>query len=402
MYTGKTVLKWKMPTANQTAWAGTASTPALELRAENGTVRCAVRYDFRAEPLRLAAAANPGDCITLTLRPYRLELAVNGAVEDEEWPAGRCAYACGDAIQGALTVDAAQEPDLPAAPAPAVLRTFTHAEGWRPSARVFVGDCMPYVDQGRYHVLYLKDRRHHRSKWGLGAHQWAHISTADFCTWAEHPMAVEITDPMEGSICTGSWIFQQGRHELYYTVRRADGAAAPICRSLSADGIHFAKDPSFRLQLSERYDGPSARVPKVIRDAQGAGHMFVTTTQQSTGRGCLAHLRCGADGVWREEEMPIWLSPDESQPECPDYFFYHGFYYLVLSLHGTAQYFVSAQPFSGWRTPEKPEIPCGGVPKAAIWHDRVVFTGFDRIDGYGGNLTFRAASAAPDGTLIFD
>ena len=41
MYTGKTVLKWEMPTANQTAWAGTASTPALELRAENGTVRCA-------------------------------------------------------------------------------------------------------------------------------------------------------------------------------------------------------------------------------------------------------------------------------------------------------------------------------------------------------------------------
>ena len=44
----------------------------------------------------------------------------------------------------------------------------------------WVGDVVTIFYQGRYHVFYLADRRHHQSKFGCGAHYFEHISTEDF------------------------------------------------------------------------------------------------------------------------------------------------------------------------------------------------------------------------------
>ena len=76
-------------------------------------------------------------------------------------------------------------------------------------------------------------------------------------------MAVEIDDPKEGSICTGSWMFDGDKHYLFYTVRMCDGSPARICRSESED-------------LTE----------------------------------------------WRELDEPLYIAPEGmGEPECPDYFY---------------------------------------------------------------------------------
>lgn len=261
-----------------------------------------------------------------------------------------------------------------------------------------VADATPARDE-RYHVLWLKDRHHHRSKWGLGAHQWEHISTADLVHWDIHPMAVPITRPEEGSICTGSWMRVGDTHYLYYTVRMADGSPAPIRRSVSRDGFHFTKDEDFGFTLSGRYHRPSARDPKLVR-AEDGWHMFVTTSDLTLGRGALAHLR-STDGEHWEELDSIYVSPDDNQPECPDYFAFGGRYYLVFSHHGRAHYRYSDKPFSDWQTPADPIIPCGSVPKAAIWRGRLIFTGFSSMGGYAGTMTFLEAHAGESGELTF-
>ena len=205
-------------------------------------------------------------------------------------------------------------------------------------------------------------------------------------------MVVEITDPSEASICTGSWIHHNGRHQLYYTIRTMDGSPAPIGRSVSEDGYHYEKDLDFRFTLSARYTGVSARDPKVIQGTDGQMHMFVTTRLVESRCGCLAHLTSPDGETWTEQE-PIYVSPtpDGGEPECPDYFFFRGRYYLVFS----GQYRYSDKPFSDWKTPKDPFIPCHSVPKAAIWNDRLIFSGFTRIEGrYGGTLTF--TEAVPD------
>ncbi len=369
--------------------------PALSVTWQERILSAALYYDFDEHPLCLTAEAALGDDICLAVYPYRIELYCGGVLCDEEWPCGTPLFVGADTAVCAVNTEPC---DLPIPPVSA--GAFIGAEGWRPGGGVFVGDCMPFVHGDRYHVLYLKDRHHHRSKWGRGAHQWEHISSSDLVHWDIHPMAVVIDDPMEGSICTGSHIYDCGRHYLYYTVRKSDWSPATIERSVSDDGIHFEKDRDFRFTLSEAYDQGSARDPKVIRGEDGLCHMFVTTSEKSSGNGALAHLVSEDADTWREIGS-IYVAPDRDQPECSDYFEYHGKYYLIFSHHGRAQYRYSDRPFDGWIIPEQPEIPCSSVPKAGIFDDRILFAGFRSIDGYAGVMTFMEADTDDNGVMRF-
>ncbi|MBR6709269.1 MAG: hypothetical protein IKL84_06280 [Clostridia bacterium] len=376
----------------------------FEFQAFDGEISCDVQYDYAREPLRLAAKIEENDVIELVLMPHRIELYVNGTIADEEWPMGKRLFALGDAINSTVEVHI-EEYAEPSAAEPSVTSTFIMPDGWYPGNGVFVGDCMPYRRDDEYHVLYLKDRHHHKSKWGLGAHQWAHISTRDFKTWQTHPMAVPITDPDEGSICTGSWIREGGREYLFYTLRMRSGVPAPIRRSVSYDGYHFEKDPDFGFTVSEKYCRGSARDPKVIRGADGRFHMFLTTRLlDESRRGCLAHYVSEDLDTWDEVDEPIYVAPGTDQPECPDYFFYGGKYYLIFSLRGRAHYMFSDKPFSDFVMPEDPIIPCSSVPKCAEWQGRLIFAGFRSfrgVGGYAGSITFKAAEADERGLLIF-
>ena len=73
------------------------------------------------------------------------------------------------------------------------------------------------------------------------------------------PMAVEVDDPAEGAICTGSHIFHNDQHWLYYTVRQSDLSARPVLRSISEDGYHYRKDKSFCRSGNSPKSFPSVR-----------------------------------------------------------------------------------------------------------------------------------------------
>lgn len=378
-----------LPVCAKTANGKTAFSAAKE----NGALCVCVYTDFREEPLRLTAPLDVKSTVMLRVRPYRLELYSGEKMCDEEWPIGTFLMENAE-WDAPITVRSLNESD---APLPAVLDTFRNAEGWQPEKNVFVGDCMPYSDDKRFHVIYLKDRHHHKSKWGNGAHQWAHISTDDFDSWQIHPNVVEIDAAWEGSICTGSHIEYADKHYLYYTVRTCDGSPAPIMRSVSNDGYHYVKDTAFRFTLSDRYCRVSARDPKVVFGADGRLHMFLTTSLVSENKGCLAHLTSTVGETWTEEKEPIYIAPDEYQPECPDYFEHGGYYYLVFSRHGIGEYRYSEQPFTDWKTPKQPSIPCKTVPKAGKWGDKIVFVGFEGdVPGqyiYAGHMTFLTVDA---------
>lgn len=367
----------------------------LSAELKDGTLIVSLYTDFKPEPLLLAAPAGEGCGAKLVLYPCRAELYVDGALRDEEWPA--CPYTLegtiavgGDSAFSAEYYEKQEES--------AVLREFVMPPLWQPEENVYVGDCMPYVHGDRYHVLYLKDRHRHGSKHGLGAHQWYHISTQDFVTWQEHPAAVPIDDAREGSICTGSHIYRGGTHYLYYTVRTCDRSPAPLMRSVSQDGYHFEKDPGFRFTLSDRYTGASARDPK-IAEVGGKYHILLTTSLAREGKGCLAHLSSRDLVTWQEEE-PLYVSETRDEPECSDLFFAGGWWCLIYSLKGRAYCRVSREPFAGYFAADREPLPCGNVPKCAVYRGVPVFTGFLSPDGrYAGGMVFMTARVLPDGRL---
>ena len=373
----------------------------LEIQAFDGILTISTQYDYDRRPLDLTCKIKEGDRVEAIFLDYRIELYVNGVIMDEEWPCGERFFDIGDEFTGNIDIKV-YEYSIKEKEIPSVISTFENAEGWYAGNGVFVGDCMPYVRDGEYHVLYLKDRHHHKSKWGMGAHQWEHISTKDFKVWSVHPMAVPITNKDEGSICTGSWIRSGDKEYLYYTIRRKRDLPAIIARSVSADGYHFEKDKNFGFAVSAKYNGQVARDPKVIKDEEGKYHMFLTTVLVEENKGCLAHYVSKDLEKWDECDEPIYIAPNSDHPECPDYFKYNGKYYLVFSLRGRARYLVSNKPFEGFEVIDDTLIPCAGVPKCAEWKGRLVFTGFKVIDGYAGSMTFKAARANKEGVLLFE
>ncbi len=366
-------------------------------------------YDFNSDPLRLTADAKSGDAVKLTVSPVRIGLFVNGALLDEEWPCGNGVLSAACAQSGAFPVKiqiAEKEESEP-------LRTgITTRELRRPG--VNVGDCMPYSDgdgDGRYHLFYLLDRHHHHSKWGLGAHQWAHASTKDFLRWDEHPMAISITEPWEGSICTGSVIHCGGLWYAWYAVRMYDRSPARLSCAVSKDLMRFEKTGEY-FTVPEPYEPTGARDPKPFF-ADGQYHMLVTTRLKGGG-GCLAHLvneRMAVNG-WQDagcfmhwhDFCPPGHSDRNQTPECPDWFFFGGYYYLVFGIGSVSRYLYSKAPLGPWICPEDNRIPCGAVPKSAELPGtgRRVFMGFRGEGGYAGSLCAAEAFPNGDGTLRFE
>ena len=386
-----------------------ADTPLLSARMEDNRLQIRLWIEGRPSPLLLQSQVREGQTALLQYRKYRAELFLDGVLADEDWPYGdfsladcRCESCCRDAgLSDQLT-------DLPRPARPDGFR----AEGFRPIGHnAHAGDCMPFFHDGTYHLFYLFDRRGHQSKWGLGAHQWAHMSSTDLIHWKEHPMAVEIDRPEEGSICTGSVICHEGRYYAFYTVRSCDGSPAKISCSVSEDGVHFQKTP-VDFTLSPRYHQASARDPKVFQDETGRFHMLLTTSLMEQGEngfhpGCLARLTSDDLLTWREEE-PLVVLETQVQPECSDYFRYGGRYYLTYGDTGLVRYFISDQPLGPWRAPQGADNQVVGshyrVPKCAQWKDgRLIFAGFyiDKEVEWGGTIHFYQAQARPDGSLEF-
>lgn len=368
-------------------------TPGVSATFDGKTVRVALYSDIYPDPLILQCAAAAGDRIALHMYPYRAELYRGDVLTDEEWPVGRI-----DVPDGAVPLADAPQPDPD--------RTPFCAEGWHPAPDIFVGDCMPFVDGDDFHVFYLKDRHHHRSKWRLGAHQWAHIVSRDLVHWTQLPMAVEIDRAWEGSICTGSVIRDGGQYSAWYAVRMAlQFSPARITCSVSDDGVHFRKTDE-RITLPDSFDGPSARDPFVYRGADGTMRMLVTTSKftPSGSVGCLAMLR-RTDNGWVCDPTPMLTAED--QPECSDLVAFGGRYYLIYSIAGTARYGFGPTESGPWTFPDGGVIRADGlsplrVPKSAVWHGRLFFVGFTACGGYGGTMHFYEAFPQPDGTLRFE
>lgn len=338
---------------------------------------------------------------------YRTELWTDGKLRDEEWPVGNCVESRTPVIHSSEIIEKTEWFDF-AQKKDAEHILINDIQFWAPElGKNNVGDCMPFADQGSYHLFYLKDRHQHQSKWGKGAHQFAHISSKDLIHWQEHPLAVEITHPWEGSICTGSVIRADDIYYAFYAVRMMDGSSAKISWATSRDCIHFTKSERY-FTLTEPYETTSVRDPEVFWGQDGKYHMLLTTSwkaaEPAERSGCLAHLVSNDLESWEQKE-PFLIPGYTDQPECCDYFEWNGWYYLIFSNYGTAKYRYSEQPFGPWRCPENEMIDglLYRVPKTAEFHGRRIASGFLCINtegqSYAGSLVLRELKQNRDGTL---
>ena len=83
-------LTWIMNRLPFQATAYRDGVTTLTVSADGEGLTCSIPFDFHERPLTLTGAEAPqrGDRVALVLMPHRIELYVNDALTDEEWPAG--------------------------------------------------------------------------------------------------------------------------------------------------------------------------------------------------------------------------------------------------------------------------------------------------------------------------
>jgi beta-fructofuranosidase len=287
---------------------------------------------------------------------------------------------------------------------------------FKPAApHLFVGDCMPFYHDGCFHIYYLQDEGHHQALGGLGGHQWAHAATTDLVHWTHHPLALALTEDEERSICTGSVFWHDGTYYAFHAVRRPDWTQR-LGVATSADGVTFTKLPvPPHAEPAPGYDPRHYRDPMVFQEPDsGRFHMLVTAHYTDYAvpplGNCLAHLVSPDLTTWTLQE-PFMVPGFLDAPECPDYFEWNGFYYLVFSNRLQARYRVARAPLGPWQTPAVDVLdgPWGRVMKTAAYHDNRrlgaawLGTRVDNQDAgrlqWGGHLFFRELVQASDGTL---
>ena len=382
--------------------------PVFSVAISGENISVTVLFSFRNEPLCLAGKWAAGQKVSVCFTGARIALYIDETLWDEEWPVGtvqlKGASIAGKEPSGfSITKPADHTVLVPDSKPIGQVKNFC-PQGINTSA----GDCMPFYHNGTYHLFYLFDRRHHKSKWGLGAHQWAHISTTDFVSWNEHPIAISIDEQYEGSICTGSVIFREGTYYAFYAVRMSDGSPARLTYSTSEDGIHFQKTGEY-ITLTPPFCGASARDPKVFLDENGKFHLLVTTSylkNEKPAFGCIAHLVSDDLKHYTQLEEPFLLLDVEHEPECCDYFQLNGTYYFLYSTCGRAHYYISDAPYGPWNAPENNLVGHEDllVPKTAFFQTgRVIAAGTNLTAmPFGGTVEFLEVKQNPDKSLRFE
>ncbi len=288
---------------------------------------------------------------------------------------------------------------------------------FKPVGDLFVGDCIPFSYNGTYYYYWLLDSAHHASLNGLGGHQWVLSTSSDLTNWKQHPIVLGIDESWEKSICTGSVVYHGGKFYAFYATRLVNQEGKvneQLSYAISNDGIHFDKQkPNPFYTSAPGYSKRAFRDPKVFVDDKGEFHLFVSSDQEQPvlgmNRGCLVHLSSKDLKNWTLHD-PI-LTGQPSTPECPDYFSWKGWYYLVYSDGSNTSYVKSRNPYGPWEAPRFQTLNedwSNVVKTASFKNDRRIAAAWvpNRRDGkdndheiFGGNSLFREVTQESDGTL---
>ncbi len=369
--------------------------------------------------------------VVIRFRLPNLELFVDGVIVDAEWPHGEL-YA----FQGPFLIGAAWQDGQKVSGFNGLIdhvamwnRALTNEEivalsggpetvarrdleilgpkqpvpqYWRPRGHnTCAGDCMLFAYGGRLHLFWLFDRHHHASKWGRGAHEWAHWSSADLVRWEEHPMALKLTHGWEAAHGTGSLIEYQGKVYAYYAEFSAWGnykdspyKELSICLAESGDCIHFTKLGKIP---------PRGFDSHIMLDpATGLYHLLTP----GLGQVLPTNWPDGKNGTLDYTATDPVHGPWTLQPKhfheavgcCPHVFEWNGWHYLMIE----SRLWVSHTPMGPWTAHVPERLFPLYVPAGVAFNGRAFFAGWlgEGPEGrWGGSIVVHELVQHADGML---
>jgi beta-fructofuranosidase len=246
----------------------------------------------------------------------------------------------------------------------------------------WVGDPMPFYENGLIHVFYLNDARNSSPTF----HPWYKTTTTNFATFVGNSESIPTgaARDQDGALGTGSVFKKDGIYYGFYTGHNGNlDPQEKIMLATSTDLITWTKNPSFLLQASLGYDRNQFRDPIIIEDITNGTYKMLITSRSTAGiinnnvvpwRAVLAQYSSTNLIDWTLE-MPFYEDTSTFVTECPDVFKMGNYQYLIYSNidDRMVHYKYRSLTSNIWITPNNSKLD--GI---AFYAGRTVFDGVNR------------------------
>lgn len=276
----------------------------------------------------------------------------------------------------------------------------------------WVGDVATIFHEGRYHVFYLYDRRHHDSKLGTGGHYFEHFSTTDFITWTEHEAATPIDEQWE-TFGTGTPFIHNGKLHLsygYHTSRIYPDSLTTYPGMTAYYNDHkktgyFLKDPTKLYPSGSSYSVSADNISK-FKKSGVLLHFSENPSIFTTADGKLkmfANFR--AKGTWESASLDSgWYCTDPEFPNGGDctFDFKWGKYEYVVGgfVNLWKRSLGSNEAWTNLVAQGRDFYNGVNVPSVSpIGNGRYIMAGWMPITGWGGPFMIHELVQFPDGRI---
>ena len=244
----------------------------------------------------------------------------------------------------------------------------------------YVGDVMPFYEDGVMNVFYLQDER---NTW-LGFHPFALMTSSDFINYHDYGTVIPyVNDKTSQDLALGTGTIikgNDGKYHAFYTghnSRKDSGLQnyEKIQHATSTDKINWTKHPEDGF-----YGGHNDfRDPYVYYSAEDNYYYMLVTTRQNDV-GIIRQYRSRNFKYWTDCGA-FYRNPNQTyNMECPTFLEYNGYYYLTFSEQGThrvTHYRYKKNLSDEWIIPEVDYFDGEGLYAARLEK------GFDKLLIYG-------------------
>lgn len=287
-------------------------------------------------------------------------------------------------------------------------------------------DVIPFYKDGTYYLYYLHDYRDPEN-FGEGT-PWYLLTTQDFVTFQEYGEVLPRGSKEERDlyVFTGC-VFEDAKgvtpypYHIYYTGHNphypTQGKPLEmVMHAVSQDLIHWEKQQDIFYQAPAGYEQNDWRDPFVWFSEEKQAYCMLTAARSPEGpsryRGCTA-LSVSDDLIHWSVTEPMLAEGSFYTHECPDYFEWNGWYYLLFSEFSSmcrTHYRISRSPFGPWEKPVDDVFDARGLyaAKTAGNKERRYIFGWNATrEGesdsgrwmWGSNIVIHELRQRADGTL---
>lgn len=277
----------------------------------------------------------------------------------------------------------------------------------------YIGDPMPFYDNGTMNMFYLLDER----RGSIGFHPFALLQTEDFLSWEDIGTVIPYVNSISSqdlALGTGSVIKDtNGLYHAFYTGHNSSGEMEwyeKIQHATSTDLVNWTKHPE------DGFFGNSNdfRDPYIYFDNNSNEYWMLVTTRDFGG-GVIKRYTSTDLVNWTDNGVFYRNTEGNYNMECPTLIEYNGYYYLSFSEQGVGNdrvvhYRYTDNIDNGFIIPEYDYFDGWGfyAGRIELFDNKLTLSGWVAtktlmIDGgdymWGGNLVTHELYQNPDGTL---